>query len=460
MLNNKLIPLLTIFSVAFVFYASMLSEKHLYCSLLIALYLILYIGKLQIYRYYNNVITFFVGFITFIRYFLIPLLICIDDNYLNYSPLGCGENRLFFVRGILFTIWEALFVGIFLVYKIPKWYTNIRKNTKNPYPKESTSFMFVVILLMFIIVMLYPSVLENYSYMFNLDIKEDEVEQLSPSLIENLAIMGSRVLKILLPIPFFLHFYRNYLKHKNILYFFLSAFIFVFFYALIIEGNSRNSIIIPAISVIFILNVSYPKYRKSIWVAMIAIILVISILSIIYKVFSNDVEAMVGVNQLSYWISYLELYFAGISNMGKVVTAKLEYGLTISPVILFNDLISNVPFLSILSDSTNTSQAYYFKLWGRTDQVVPSSGNGLFYFGFIIAPVVPVLIICLGHFFEKKAIKAKRLSEYVIYIFISSTVGYNIYNQVSSLTMKLTITVFPILLFICLNKKVSIVGKK
>jgi len=118
MLNNKLIPLLTIFSVAFVFYASMLSEKHLYCSLLIALYLILYIGKLQIYRYYNNVITFFVGFITFIRYFLIPLLICIDDNYLNYSPLGCGENRLFFVRGILFTIWEALFVGIFLVYKI------------------------------------------------------------------------------------------------------------------------------------------------------------------------------------------------------------------------------------------------------------------------------------------------------------------------------------------------------
>ena len=433
-------------------YASSISEKHMYCSFLISIYMILYIGITKIYKYYNNVAAFFIGFITFIRYFLIPVLICIDDDYLTYSPLDSGENGLFFVNGILFTIWEAFFFGVFIMKKFPKWYPTTKMDCNVVFKKESSKILIAEILVMSIIVLIYPSVLDNYSYMFNLDSSEDVVEELSPSLVENMAIMGTRVLKILLPIPFVIHFYKKYRKSRMKRYFLMSAFFFIFFYALIMEGNSRNSIIIPAISIIFILCALYPKYRRNVWTSMIVVIAVISVLSILFKVFSNDVTAMVEANQLSYWIAYLEAYFAGISNMGKVVAAKLAYGFGVSPVILFNDFFQNIPFFSLLSDSSNNTHAYFFRIWGRTDQIAPSSGNGLFYFGFVFAPLVPVLIASLGHYFERKSKSTSLLSEYAIYTFASSTVCYNIFNQVSSLMMKLSITIFPILLAVYINK--------
>lgn len=451
--DSLVLPLTIFISVILILYSFSLSDKHIYCSLLISLYLILYIGIIKSYRYYNNVTGFFVAFLTFVRYCIIPTLIFVDDEYLNYSPFESSENRIYFINGVLFTIWEALFFGIFIMKFFPKWYHHSTRVTITQFRRESSNIMIFEIFLLAIIVLLYPSVLDNYSYMFNLDSDEEAIEQLSPSLIENLAIMGTRVLKILIPIPFVLFFYRQYQKHKRTKYFVMSALLFVFFYALIMEGNSRNSIIIPAISIIFILTVLYPRYQKRVWSSMIVLISVISVVSIIFKVFSNDVSAMVEASQLSYWVWYLEAYFAGISNMGKAVAAKLSYGLGISPVIFFNDFFQNVPFLSLLTDSSNNTHTYYFAIWGRTDQIVPSSGNGLFYFGFVLAPLVPVLITCLGHYFEKKSRETKILSEFIIYTFASATICYNIFNQVSSLMMKISITIFPILLAVYVNRK-------
>ena len=450
--DSLFLPLTFFLSIILILYSFSLSDKHIYCSLLISLYLVLYIGIIKSYRYYNNVTGFFVAFLTFVRYCIIPTLIFVDDEYLNYSPFESSENRVYFINGVLFTIWEALFFGIFIMKAFPKWYRYSTRVTTTHFRRESSSILVAEMLLMAIVVLLYPSVLENYSYMFNLDSDEEIVEQLSPSLIENLAIMGTRVLKILMPMPFVLYFYRRYQKHKRTKYFVMSALFFVFFYALIMEGNSRNSIIIPAISIIFILNALYPRYQKSVWSSMIVIIAVISVLSIIFKVFSNDVSAMVEASQLSYWVWYLEAYFAGISNMGKAVAAKLSYGLGVSPAILFNDFFQNVPFFSLLTDPSNNTHSYYFAIWGRSDQIVPSSGNGLFYFGFVLAPLVPVLIASLGHLFEKKSRETTFLSEYIVYTFASATICYNIFNQVSSLMMKISITIFPVLLAVYVNK--------
>ena len=457
--NNFLISFLLSFLLLCVAY-NYGTEKHVWCSFLISIYMVLYIGVMRIYSYFSHVTMFFLGFLTFVRYFIIPVLICIDEDFLSYEPLDGDENSKFFVSGILFTMWESLFLGLYLLNRLPHWYqNNDNQKTVAHYKSESVGLLAVEMLLMVLLVLISPGILGKYSFMFNLDGNDmiSMSDEASVSLLDTIALMGARILKTLLPIPFLFILYKKYQYHNKLKYFLLSSLILIIFYALIMEGNSRNSIIIPAISIIFIMSTLFPKYKRGIWTSMIVIIAIISVLSIIFKVFRNDIAAAMEADTLSYWISYLDIYFAGISNMGRVVSAKLIYGDEYNNFLLMiNDLFSNIPLLSKFTDDKYSSLYLFLKFWDRNDQVIPSSGNGLFYFGYFLAPVVPVLIATLAHFFEKKRYESMYLTEYVVYTFACATISYNIFNQVSSLMMKLFITVMPIVIIISINKKWNI----
>ena len=93
----------------------------------------------------------------------------------------------------------------------------------------------------------------------------------------------------------------------------------VIFYALIIEGNSRNSIIIPAISMVFTMWYLFPSRFKS---TMIYCGVVVAIVATITTIWKNTINEAIHAqdfdhSSISYWVSYLEVYFAGISNVGK-----------------------------------------------------------------------------------------------------------------------------------------------
>lgn len=435
-------------------------DKYLYCGILISLYLLLYIGVIQIYKYLNHITSFFVFFLTFVRYFLIPLLICIDNDYMSYAPLDSANNARFFYNGIYFTMWEALFFGIFINRAFRKWYH--KNQVYNCYylnlQKGNNSVLYFEIAILIMLVFITPSVIENYSLMFNLKSSGDllvEEEEVTSSLSETISVMGVRCLKILLPIPISSYYYHKYKLKPKTRYFFISAASLIFMYALIMEGNSRNTIIIPAISLIFILISLFPHYKKKIWTTMIIIIVVISVTSIIFKVFSNNVSNMVKASSFSYWIMYLEVYFAGITNMGKVVAAKALYSYPFNPLIMWNDATQNMPILSNLSNLNNTSEYYYFKVWNRNDQIIPSSGNGIFYFGYFLGPIIPILITKLAYKFESISNHVKTVPEFIIFTFACATVSYNIFNSVSSLFMKLFITILPVVIIVSINKRIK-----
>lgn len=456
---DSVIKYLSIFIaiILLVFTFNLEDNKYFHCSVLISIYLSLYISSLHIYKYLNNVTAFFIFFLTTIRYFLMPILICIDDNYMTYCPLDCGINSKYFYCGLYFSIWEALFLFLFLKRQLPKWYPRYMMRPISFIHNENTTILLYEMGALFLLVALAPSVLDNFNFLFNLNQTEDFVEKSEEyvSLTQLVAVMAIRILKIISPIPIICWCYRKYQLNKSGKYFYVSAISLIVLYAMIMEGNSRNSIIIPAISLIFILATLYPIYKKRIWTVMCLIITIISIMSILFKVFGNDVVSMAEKSTLSYWISYLDVYFAGITNMGKVVIARMSTDLFFDPFMMLNDLTKSTPILSKFCNELNTSEFYYFKVWGRNDQIIPSSGNGLFYFGFIFAPIVPIIITKISHFFEVKANKAKYISLYIVYIYSSAVVGYNIFNSVSSLTMKLTITIMPVILAVHLNRNIQ-----
>lgn len=421
-----------------------------YCCALSVFYILIFWGKIGILRYIDSICAFFVFFLSFVRYYLIPLLIICDTNYFNYNPYGFGANGKYFEYGIFMTMWEMLFFSIYFSLVLPKWYH--MKTKMNITMTKNLSWPWIVIILLFsIMILVSPNVLSDYSFVF--DLKPDETvmeEYVHKSLLETIAVIGSRVVKIIIPIPFLCYLYSKYKRNKSFKYYLLSLIVLIFFYGFIIEGNSRNSIIMPATAAMFFLLKFYPRYGKTTNLVLISVIVLISILSLIWKSFLGDVSGV--KNSMSFWISYLEVYFAGISNMGKAVYAYHITDILSYPSILFNDICRNVPFLNYLADNSNTSSFYYVNVWGRTDQVIPATGNGLFYFGYIFAPCVSMVIIQIAHWFEKKALLAKTMPEYLIYCYSCVVISYNTFNSLSIMLMKLTIILLPLSFALYLSK--------
>jgi hypothetical protein len=260
-------------------------------------------------------------------------------------------------------------------------------------------------------------------------------------------------LKIILPIPFLEILYNCYKKTRNNIYFILSILVVAIPYGLIIDGNSRNTIIIPLICMMTVFFFLYPEKRRSVMIFVGILIGIISVITILWKSLATLGGSS---NSLSFWIAYLESYFAGIANMGKAVVAKINYDSFFSLDILFNDLFQNVPFLSKIVDPIRTSSYYYYDIWGRTDQVIPATGNGLFYFGYLFAPLVPIFILYISAKFTKYVYKSQSIPEILIYSYASVTITYNCFNSISSLMMKLTIFILPTILIIWLNKRVIV----
>lgn len=432
------------------------------CFIIYFAYIILFIGVIKIYRYSLSLHVLLIIILTFVRYGLLPFLIMLDVDYLSYVPLGnYHSNMAFFYYGALMTLWELLVVGMFLKRKLPKWQKYYKFNNSQIIISNSNFILLFFLLLLLLLIILSPAVLNNFSLVISMDNLRNNAFVFgnidsNSGVIYQLAYMAIRCLKILIPIPFLSFFYKKYIRTERNIYFFACVLVLIVPYALIIEGNSRNTILIPAISMMLILMSLFEVKKKGIAISASIFICLLGALSIVWKSLSSFTS--LETNSLSFWISYLELYFAGISNMGKSVVAKLQYGKLFPIDILFNDLFQNVPFLSSFVNLHNTSSYYFFQIWGRNDQVIPATGNGLFYFGFFFAPLVPVIIISLGAYFMKKAYSATNIPELVIYIYGGTIITYNSFNSISSLMMKITIFIIPVLIIVKLNKIVVLKG--
>lgn len=431
-------------------FANIPTEKFVLPYCIILFYCVFYLIYLKIYRYCTRVVGFFMTLLTCIRYLIIPCFILLDENYLSYTPLDRGANGMYFQEGCLLTLWEAMVVGVFLAYAFPRWYRQERQ--KIQVTCAGTDVLWIEIGVLCLVILVVPSVLSTYNFVLRLSDAEVHADLANGGGgLYVLGLMCARVLKIVFPIPFVQYFYSRYMKSRKSRYYYGSALVLGVFYALIMEGNSRNSIIIPAVAVFLVLYYLYPAFRKMTVVFCGGGIVCIAGVTLIWKSFLGNVGEA-SVKPFSYWIAYVEQYFAGIANMGRAVLAKEYYG-GINPKMLFSDLFQSTPFVSGMIDSSETSAYYFLKIWDRNDQVIPSTGNGLFYFGYLLAPLVPVFIIILAHFFEKKVQKAVTVPETIIYIYAAVTVAYNIFNAVSSLGMKLSIYILPAVLVVYLNKK-------
>ncbi len=123
-------------------------------------------------------------------------------------------------------------------------------------------------------------------------------------------------------------------------------------------------------------------------------------------------------------------YLNGVSNLSVVflMMKKIAYPLA----ILEN--IAHFPIIGRYYDAYASSRIFNSVFWntlGRTDQLLPSIGQGMIYFGIILAPIIPVLFVVLALKLEAWANSQSNIKLKGILLFFSIRICFLIGNNFS-----------------------------
>lgn len=393
------------------------------------------------------------NFVLLIRYFLLPFFkaFTVDDlSTLRYVPMASNTET-----GIWIMVFELLFSFIFVHIFAKRIYKN--KKTQSVYKPLNSKFILVIFLIIGIgIVAIFPSIIDRYNFF----IISEGIEKANLS-INDLFLIVVDLSLIIIPILILNKLKNKYDRYPSLKYVLLSL-IFILPFITIFTGTSRLSVVIPTVAWLVILIKLYPKYKKAISVFVITTLLIVFTSLSLYMQFgvtTNNSQASEPFT-LSTVSNTINAYFSGPDNMGIAVEMRNVYGNQIGLDTLKNDLIYNVAGLSWFADSSNTSTLWFNRLiygnWSSVDQIVPMSGQGYAYFGFLGAPLFLIITLMLMMFFDNKIGNEDRIEYIYIYVFLTMRMAMVMMLSLGSVYSIFTNIFLPLVIVFTLNRRILI----
>ncbi len=408
-------------------------------------YIVLYIFGLKLVSNYTSPGLLVVNALYFIRYFLIPI-----GTILYLPPAYLSEYQ----SGTWLLLYEEFF--LFIAYYL---YLNNKKNTINTKLDDNNigkqikilnkvfGFLFFSSLIIYII---RPTVFEPYHFITNVgqnlvDEVLDRKETVQSSSIDTLLQMFVFVTYLLLPVYIFLIFYSKYRKHPSTFNFYLSLLVPLFVSLLFIVDTDRGGVVHRATTMIFLIIRLFPQKANKI----VKLTYVPAGLLVVYMISSrlfndDDVTAVQGVDTNILVISYLQAYVAHVVNFTDALTAYATYGDSANFFTPINDILGNVPILNHFADPNNSCKHFYDLTLGREDQPIPLVGNGLFYFGYYLSPILSFAVVWILLKADEYYIKEKSPLGIYIYAYIAIQLAFCHYQNVQLIFLYLTCMIAPI----------------
>lgn len=214
-----------------------------------------------------------------------------------------------------------------------------------------------------------------------------------------------------------------------------------FFYKLALRGQKASSLLISCLLVLaqsffmtdsnayilmimisqllFIMKL-YPKYRKTIIIALIAMVILFAAVFYFYR-FALDHYS----RSISLW---LQSYLPGIANTAGIMNVSPPH----NPFQLFIDFWIAVPFKAFIGLSYNGLSTA--QLWREANavpnQILSTVGQGYYYFGFALAPILSCFLIQISRKCSKyiSSMDNALLCSAYIYFMIYSVCTPFVYN--------------------------------
>ncbi|MGX7595064.1 hypothetical protein ACWNS2_07450 [Planococcus plakortidis] len=394
-----------------------------------------------------------------VRYFITSFLMWLQGYEVGRGVLPSIDN---FEVAVLIMILEMIVIFGIIEFLHRRFYSNSsNSSTEVQFNKNFVGTIFLLICLG--ITIIYPQVLNNYSFVFTtVEYQKNPILNMPfGSLLPLIVQFGIMYLTI----SIINWNYKKYKQNKSPILVYFSIFI-VFLSSSFILGNSRLGILIPMITGMFLLNRIFPEYSKKIYSLFgifAAIILTISTMVKQFKVESID-QLNIGLsafNESS--ASLFQSYFSGVHNIAIAVKARELFKLDIDLETILSDLFSSVMLLSDFFYSNfgavNMFNYSFYNSSISTDQILPMLGQGYLYFGFIFSPVFSALVVLFMMYFDKKCRESKTVFEVYIYAYIAIRFGFYFMSNAVILVSFFTNYFLLLLLLILINKKIVFSSK-
>ncbi len=351
----------------------------------------------------SNISVLLIILIYYFRMIILPFVFA----YTNYSCLTVNLEYIKYIpNATLLMIYEFLMVMLFcnLFFRNESSKEN---NQKIEYNKKKRNIilqkkMFGVLSFLLIIVLIaflkYPQFKSYFRFIFTSDITKVNMQNVNRSIMKNTIpsviywgiLFIIDILQTLLPIAIIKKINQLKISDK---FKFLFSLVFVAIICSICTPETARSFII-ALTILIILFKLYPRQRKMLF----SVILFILIPGAFYGLFLK-VGISSAMNEIS---KTLQAYFSGVSN---VATSFLMPN-SLNIKVFSNDILNCIPFIRYFFNtkvgSTNLFNNVLFNTSDAHSQIIPMIGQARYYFEFVLAPIIPIIVVKLALEFEKK----------------------------------------------------------
>lgn len=398
---------------------------------------------------FRNIGLFTLNACMFIRYLLSPLLISFEGVYDPNSIVPFNNNYTIATYLMLYELVVIFFI-FQLLYK--KFYDNRKILTTNiKAEKNLMGWAFVVFCIL--IIVLYPEVLSRYSFIWLTDeLKSKEIGIEIISSIPLLVQIGTLVLTI----SIVNQIYKRYSNNNRFVYVLLSICI-VFLISSFIVGTSRNSVILPLVTGLYIIFISFQKHKKVIGGISVLSVMLFILFSTLLKettIYSYDYTLYDFFSQLNI---NLQRYFSGLNNVAiSVQTSSIYSSFNIESIL--SDITRNIVLINSFFQSEKSAlidfNIVYYNGGFSRDQILPLIGQGYLYFGFLLAPLFTIIILILLMYFDSKVLTKDGIIHRYIYAYVALKLGTFMMANFTILISFITNYFLILLLLVVLNRKV------
>lgn len=411
-----------IYSYFFILLISIISSIILFCDinrpdyyeyiwvLPINFLLTLFLFNFPYIRFRNSIVFNIVTYGYFLKMVLTPIVM----RYGNYSSLAINYDIYFNSNKAIFLLsYEYFFISA-IIYLYYKFYPgDIRYNIdeindiKNISPK-SILLLIVMILIASVMCFLYPHMISYFEILLFKDSKQYEYLSSIPGYIFFTTTYLMDIIKFIIPIFIIRKIYNLKCKEDVKL---VTSFIIVLIFMTIMSPQKSESIF-TGIAQLILLATMYTKGRN-LFIKFIKLLIPVVFFMIFIKV-GIDFSSSVLISELS---NIVQAYFSGVSN---IAAALSLHRTDISLDVFIGDILGNFAFLGkIFNVYPNTNEMFnniFFSYSGRVDQIIPAIGQGYFYFGYILSPILSGIVIVFSLYLEKNYTYQKDIIKRYIYI--------------------------------------------
>lgn len=347
----------------------------------------------------------------FIKYAISPLISCYGGYH---SWLGIYPGSEAIKTAIMWTISELGFIYCACIVGHIKFKPTDKYNKSIDRGLEQTLVLKMVIVAGIISFILFPSSFRDMRFIWNLtDLTDNIVVDEAGSGIWKTIFIFARYSLIFLIVNYF--YKRD--QRKNSVWNLVGAFLPFVLNCIYNSNLSRMSIASNIIIGLGLIGQLFSENRNL--KKLITITLVIGLIMVVFmsyqKFFGEGRGDVENASSVEWWGDTLNMYFTGIKEtavgVNALPTIQNTFGINRIP-LFFNDVFSNVSFLSNFTDKERaTLMIYNYQYFGRTNilcQIPPNICEGVYYFGFL-GGIWPALFAYLSYYLSYKSKQASKI---------------------------------------------------